>query len=117
MRIDRLDRVVLTVADVQATIGFYSRVLGMEPVESVDGCHGLAFGDGRIDLRQVGRESGPRARRPTRGSADLCFVVGTPLEQVIAELISKAVRVERGPGGSVYLRDPDGNLIELSVYS
>jgi catechol 2,3-dioxygenase-like lactoylglutathione lyase family enzyme len=126
MRIDRLDHLVLTVADIQATIGFYSRVLGMEPVEFGDGRHALAFGDSKINLHQVAKEFEPRARRPTRGSADLCFVVRTPLEQVIAELISKAVPVEEGPvkrtgalGSieSVYLRDPDGNLIELSVYS
>jgi catechol 2,3-dioxygenase-like lactoylglutathione lyase family enzyme len=116
---------VLTVADIRTTIGFYSRVLGMEPVESGDGRHALVFGASKINLHQVGKEFQPRARRPTRGSADLCFVVSTPLDQVIAELIGKAVRVEEGPvkrtGAlgpveSVYLRDPDGNLIELSVY-
>ncbi|MDX6348784.1 MAG: hypothetical protein QOF84_3574 [Streptomyces sp.] len=125
MRIDRLDHLVLTVADIQATIGFYSRVLGMEPVTFGDGRRALAFGDSKINLHQVGHELDPRARRPTRGSADLCFIVRTPLEQVLAELISKGIRVEEGPvkrtGAlgpieSVYLRDPDGNLIEISTY-
>ncbi|WP_127358180.1 VOC family protein [Actinacidiphila soli] len=125
MRIDRLDHLVLTVADIQATIGFYSRVLGMEPVTFGDGRRALVFGDSKINLHQVGHELDPKARRPTRGSADLCFIVRTPLEQVLAELISKGIRVEEGPvkrtGAlgpieSVYLRDPDGNLIEISTY-
>jgi catechol 2,3-dioxygenase-like lactoylglutathione lyase family enzyme len=125
MRIDRLDHLVLTVADIPATIGFYTRVLGMEHVTFGDGRHALAFGDSKINLHRIGREFEPKARRPTRGSADLCFVVRTPLSQVLAELISKGVPVEEGPvkrtGAlgpieSVYLRDPDGNLIEISSY-
>ncbi|MFJ5109476.1 VOC family protein [Streptomyces sp. NPDC088551] len=125
MRVERLDHLVLTVADIEATVDFYTRVLGMEPVVFGDGRRALAFGQSKINLHQAGHEFEPKAARPTPGSADLCFVVADPLERVIAELAAQGVPVEEGPvertGAlgpfvSVYVRDPDGNLVELSHY-
>ncbi|KNB53741.1 VOC family protein [Streptomyces caatingaensis] len=125
MRIDRLDHLVLTVADPDATVDFYTRVLGMTPVTFRGGRRALAFGNSKINLHEAGREFEPKAHRPTPGSADLCLVVDEPLETVVAELARHGVPVEEGPvertGAegpivSVYVRDPDGNLIELSNY-
>ncbi|MBP2368928.1 VOC family protein [Pseudonocardia parietis] len=123
MRIDHLDHLVLTVADLDRTIGFYTDVLGMEPVEFEGGRRALTFGPSKINLHEAGNEFAPRADRPTPGSADLCFITLDPLEQVQAELALHGVVVEEGPvertGArgrlrSLYLRDPDGNLIEIS---
>lgn len=125
MRIDRLDHLVLTVADMDATVGFYVRVLGMEEVTFGEGRRALAFGRSKINLHQAGREYEPKAARPTPGSADLCLITETPLELVVAELSEHGVPIEEGPvtrtGAtgpilSVYLRDPDDNLIEISTY-
>ncbi|MFD7284432.1 VOC family protein [Streptomyces sp. NPDC059863] len=125
LRVERLDHLVLTVADIEATVDFYTRVLRMEPVTFGGGRRGLAFGQSKINLHRAGHEFEPKAERPTPGSADLCFVVADPLERVIAELAARGVPVEEGPvertgalGAfvSVYVRDPDGNLIELSNY-
>ncbi len=123
MKIDHLDHLVLTVADIDATCRFYGKVLGMEVVEFGEGRTALRFGGQKINLHQAGREFEPKARHPAPGSADLCFIVTTPLQQVIAHLEQCAVAIEQGPvqrtGASgpllsVYLRDPDGNLIELA---
>lgn len=123
MQIDHLDHLVLTVADVDATLDFYSRVLGMRLVTFGEGRKALAFGNQKINLHQAGREFEPKAERPTPGSADLCFIVATPLGEVIAHLEAHRVAIVEGPvqrtGAtgpirSVYLRDPDFNLIELS---
>ena len=125
MKIDRIDHLVLTVASVDATCEFYSRVLGMEAVEFAEGRKALTFGRQKINLHQRGREYEPKALRPTPGSADLCFVSSEPIAQVVAHLRACAIRIEQGPVArtgasgpieSVYLRDPDGNLIEISVY-
>jgi len=123
MHIDHLDHLVLTVADLDVTTDFYSRVLGMQAVTFGEGRKALAFGGQKINLHQAGREFEPKAERPTPGSADLCFIVATPLEAVIAHLEQQGVAILEGPvqrtGAtgpirSVYLRDPDLNLIELS---
>jgi catechol 2,3-dioxygenase-like lactoylglutathione lyase family enzyme len=123
MQIDHLDHLVLTVADLEATIDFYTRVLGMQAVTFGAGRKALAFGNQKINLHQAGREFEPKAERPTPGSADLCFIVVTPLAEVIAHLQAQQVAIVEGPvqrtGAtgpirSVYLRDPDQNLIELS---
>jgi len=123
MNISHLDHLVLTVADLEATIDFYTRVLGMQAVNFGEGRKALAFGNQKINLHQAGREFAPKAERPTPGSADLCFIVATPLERVIAHLETQGVSIIEGPvqrtGAtdpirSVYLRDPDLNLIELS---
>ncbi|MCO5556215.1 hypothetical protein L7F22_009761 [Adiantum nelumboides] len=123
MRIDHLDHLVLTVADIDATVAFYTRVLGMEAVEFGGGRRALAFGPSKINLHEAGREFEPKAERPTPGSADLCLITLDPIEQVRRELAEAGVAVEEGPVGrtgargpllSVYLRDPDGNLVEIS---
>lgn len=125
MRIDRLDHLVLTVADIDAAIDFYTRVLGMEAVAFVAGRRALAFGTSKINLHQAGREFEPKAAHPTPGSADLCLITANPLNEIIADLEHHGVPIEEGPvtrtGAtgpirSVYIRDPDHNLLELSVY-
>jgi len=125
IRIDRLDHVVLTVRDIEATCRFYSRVLGMIP-KTFDGSRwALHFHAQKINLHPAGREFEPRATTPTPGSADLCFIVSAPLADVITHLGECGVPVLEGPvqreGAtgtmqSVYVRDPDGNLLELSTY-
>ena len=125
MKIDRIDHVVLTAFDVDRTIDFYTRVMGMEAITFAGGRRGLAFGRQKINLHQAGREFEPKALKPMPGSLDLCFITETPLDQVIARLKENGVVVADGPvqktGAlgpmmSVYFRDPDGNLIEVSNY-
>jgi len=125
MRIDRLDHLVLTVADLDATVGFYTRVLGMEPVTFGDGRRALTFGTSKINLHQAGHEFEPKAEHAVSGSADLCLIAATPIDEVIKELTDHGVPIEEGPvertGAtgpilSVYFRDPDRNLIEVSNY-
>lgn len=125
MHIDRLDHLVLTVADIDATVSFYTRVLGMKAVTFGAGRTALAFGHSKINLHQAGHEFEPNARRPTPGSADLCLIAADPLEELTEELIARDVPIEEGPvertgatGSilSVYFRDPDQNLIEVSNY-
>ncbi|QJR14118.1 VOC family protein [Usitatibacter palustris] len=123
--IDRIDHVVLTVADIDRTCEFYSRVLGMERVTFAGGRTGLAFGRQKINLHQAGREFEPKALKPTPGAIDMCFIAATPLDQVAAHLKACGVAIAQGPvektgalGAmmSVYFRDPDGNLLEVSNY-
>lgn len=125
MRIDRLDHLVLTVASIEVTVDFYTRVLGMRAVTFGAGRTALAFGTSKINLHEAGREFEPRAWRPTPGSADLCLIVSEEIPAVLAELAAAGVTAEEGPvertGAlgtmiSCYLRDPDQNLIELSHY-
>ena len=98
MHIDRLDHLVLTVADIDATVDFYTRILGMRAVTFGPGRTGLAFGHSKINLHQAGREFEPKAHRPTPGSADLCLIAADPLEQVIEELTAHDVPHRGGPG-------------------
>lgn len=123
MHIDHLDHLVLTVRDVDATIAFYERVLGMRAVTFGAGRRALAFGSQKINLHPASAPMAPHALQPTPGSGDLCFIAATPLAEVIAHLEAQGVAVELGPvqrtGAtgpilSVYFRDPDGNLIEVS---
>ncbi|ANL70448.1 glyoxalase/bleomycin resistance protein/dioxygenase family protein [Rhizobium phaseoli] len=123
IRIDRLDHLVLTVADITATCDFYSRILGMSVETFADGRKALKFGRQKINLHQAGHEFEPKARHATPGSGDLCFIAETPLADVIAHLQTGGIVIEEGPvertGASgrlrsVYFRDPDGNLIEVS---
>ena len=125
MRIDRLDHLVLTVADIAATVEFYTRVLGMQAVTFGAGRTALGFGRSKINLHRAGHEFEPKAHRPTPGSADLCLIADGSLDQVIEELAGRGVPIEEGPvertGAtgpirSVYFRDPDRNLIEVSTY-
>lgn len=125
IRLDRLDHLVLTVRDIDATIDFYTRVLGMQAVTFGEGRRALHFGQQKINLHQAGAEFDPKAARPAPGSADLCFISRTPLEQVMQHLASCGVSLEllpsrrtgaQGAIQSLYVRDPDGNLIEISTY-
>jgi catechol 2,3-dioxygenase-like lactoylglutathione lyase family enzyme len=123
IRIERLDHLVLTVADLGRTCAFYEGVLGMQVVGFGNGRTALVFGDQKINLHQSGREFEPKAAKPGPGSADLCFIVATPLSAVVGHLANCGVAIEQGPvprtGAvgpilSLYIRDPDGNLIELA---
>jgi catechol 2,3-dioxygenase-like lactoylglutathione lyase family enzyme len=123
--IDRIDHLVLTVADVDQTMDFYVRVLGMEPVTFGAGRRALGFGRHKLNLHQAGRELEPKARRPTPGSVDVCLITTDPLDRVLDHLRAHQVPVEEGPVArtgatgpitSIYFRDPDGNLIEVSTY-
>ena len=123
MRVLRIDHIVLTVADVETTIAFYQRVLGMTAVSFGEGRRGLAFGDQKLNLHQAGREFEPKARKPTPGAIDLCFTTDLPLEEVAAHLRRQSIEIEHGPVDkvgarralrSLYFRDPDGNLIEVA---
>jgi catechol 2,3-dioxygenase-like lactoylglutathione lyase family enzyme len=125
LRLDRLDHLVLTVANVEKTVAFYTGVLGLVEVSFSGNRKALVFGRQKINLHQKGAEIEPHARVPVPGSADLCFIAGTPLDGVIKILRQKAVPIELGPvertGAtgqmtSVYIRDPDFNLIEISNY-
>jgi catechol 2,3-dioxygenase-like lactoylglutathione lyase family enzyme len=123
IRVDRLDHIVLTVADVDATCAFYERVLGMRVVTFGQGRKALAFGVQKINLHAHGREFEPKAERPTPGSADLCFITATPLDEIVAHLRAQGVVIVEGPVArtgatgplrSIYFRDPDRNLIEVA---
>ena len=126
MKIDSIDHVVFTVKDIKATCDFYTKVLGMEVVTFGEGRKALAFGSQKINLQQLGRESTLVADKPTPGSADICFVTSVPVSEVIAHLNPSGVRLVGGPvernGArgmmtSVYFRDPDLNLVEVSNYA
>jgi catechol 2,3-dioxygenase-like lactoylglutathione lyase family enzyme len=125
MKLDRLDHLVLTVRNIDTTCTFYSNVLGMEVVTFENGRKALGFGSQKINLHEVGKEFEPKAYRPTPGSADLCFTTTTPIDKVVTRLELSKVRILEGPvkrtGAlgtmiSVYFRDPDLNLIEVSNY-
>jgi len=123
--IDRIDHIVLTVHDIDRTLDFYARVLGMEKITFAGGRRDLAFGGQKLNLHQAGREFEPRALAPTPGAIDLCFIAASPLAEVIEALKAAGVVIIEGPVAktgalgamqSVYFRDPDGNLIEVSNY-
>jgi catechol 2,3-dioxygenase-like lactoylglutathione lyase family enzyme len=123
MRIDRLDHFVLTVASIERTCDFYGRVLGMEVTTFGNGRKALQFGRQKINLHEAGREFEPKSHRPTPGSADFCLITASAIEEVVRHLNHLDVPIEEGPvprtGASgpilsVYLRDPDSNLIEVS---
>jgi len=125
MNINRLDHLVLTVNNIEATCSFYKRVLGMEVVVFGGGRKALTFGAQKINLHQKGKEYEPKALNPTPGSGDLCFITSVPISEVIAHLNSCGIEIIEGPvmrtGAtgpiiSVYFRDPDLNLIEVSNY-
>ncbi len=125
MKIDRIDHLVLTVRDLAATLDFYTRVLGREEVRFGAGRTALRFGRHKINLHEKGREFEPRAATATPGSADFCLIAATPLDPVGRRLGGGGGAVALGPVrppgaagpiDSVYLRDPDGNLVEISTY-
>jgi catechol 2,3-dioxygenase-like lactoylglutathione lyase family enzyme len=126
MNVNRLDHLVLTVASIEATVDFYTRVLGMEAIIFGTGRTALRFGTSKINLHQAGKEFEPKALRPTPGSADFCLIVDDDIATVIADLTGAGIMIEEGPVDrtgatgpivSCYLRDPDQNLIELSNYT
>lgn len=123
MRVERLDHLRLTVRDLDATCAFYTRILGMSEQRSDSGNRSLTFGRQKINLCLRGQEAAPQPTQPTPGSADLCFITSEPLARVACHLRENGVAVEDGPveqaGAcgpilSIYVRDPDENLIELS---
>jgi catechol 2,3-dioxygenase-like lactoylglutathione lyase family enzyme len=123
MHIDALDHVVLTVRDMERTCEFYSRILGMQVVEFQGDRKALKFGAQKFNLHQAGSEFEPKAAVPTPGSIDLCLLTSVPMNDVLEHLQLNGVAIVEGPvhktgavGAllSVYMRDPDGNLIEVS---
>jgi catechol 2,3-dioxygenase-like lactoylglutathione lyase family enzyme len=123
--IDRLDHLVLTTADEAGCVHFYCGVLGMELQTFGEGRKAFVFGRQKINLHIRGREFEPKAEHPTPGALDLCFIAAVPLQQVQARLAKHGIAIECGPvqrtGAcgpirSVYVRDPDRNLIEISEY-
>jgi catechol 2,3-dioxygenase-like lactoylglutathione lyase family enzyme len=125
MNVESIDHIVLTVKDIDATCAFYARALGMRITTFGGGRKALCFGRQKINLHQQGQEFEPKAERPTPGSADLCFVTAVPVPEVIEHLNACGVEILEGPvqraGAmgdmiSVYFRDPDGNLVEVSSY-
>ncbi len=125
VRIKGLDHIVLTVKDIETTCDFYHQVLGFEILTFGDNRKALQFGDQKINLHRSGEEIEPYAGQPTPGSADLCFITLTPVADIVDFLNQNRVAIELGPvkrsgarGGmiSIYIRDPDNNLLELSNY-
>ncbi|NEQ55689.1 MAG: VOC family protein [Leptolyngbya sp. SIO3F4] len=125
MKISSIDHIVMTVKSIDVTCEFYSHTLGMDVISFGTGRKALSFGTQKINLHEVGKEFEPKAHRPTPGSLDLCLITETPITQVLDHLASVNVEVLEGPiertgamGAiiSLYFRDPDQNLIEISNY-
>jgi catechol 2,3-dioxygenase-like lactoylglutathione lyase family enzyme len=125
MNIERVDHFVLTVHNLDSTCEFYSRVFGMEVVTFEEDRKALQFGQQKLNLHAAGKEFEPKALNATPGSADLCFITKNPLEEVIQHMKNCHVEILQGPVrrtgamgaiASIYVRDPDGNLIEVSNY-
>ncbi len=125
MEIASIDHFVLTVRSITETCAFYERVLGMKATEFGQGRWSLSFGRQKINLHQVGKEFEPRARTAQPGTGDFCLISGEPLEAVVRHLEKEGVAIEigpvpktgaAGPITSVYIRDPDDNLVEISEY-
>jgi catechol 2,3-dioxygenase-like lactoylglutathione lyase family enzyme len=121
--IERLDHLVLTTRHRESCIDFYTRVLGVRLETFGEGRVAFRFGDQKINLHEAGRELEPKADRPTPGGLDLCFMADMPLAAVIRGLEAAGVPIELGPvprtGAtgpiqSIYVRDPDGNLVEIA---
>jgi catechol 2,3-dioxygenase-like lactoylglutathione lyase family enzyme len=128
VKIERIDHFVLTVASIDVACAFYTRVLGMQVVrfESMGSARvALAFGKQKINLHQADAVPDPNALKPTPGAADFCLITETPMEEVLTHLQRCNVPVILGPVArtgatgrmiSVYVRDPDLNLVEISNY-
>ncbi|MEC6795895.1 VOC family protein [Photobacterium sp. S4TG1] len=125
MKISHIDHLVLTVADINVSVNFYQRVLGMQLITFGDNRFALHFGNQKINLHQYGAEFEPKAQTVHMGSADLCFITPTDLAQAQQHIEQCGVTIIEGPvertGAmgkiiSIYFRDPDGNLIEIANY-
>jgi catechol 2,3-dioxygenase-like lactoylglutathione lyase family enzyme len=125
MKIERIDHLVLTVKNIQVSCQFYHQVLGMEIITFGDNRYALKFGEQKINLHQLNQEFEPKAGFPTPGSADLCLITLVPLSQVIEHCDRCGVSIVLGPitrtgakGNieSIYIRDPDQNLLEIANY-
>ena len=125
MQINRIDHLVLTVADIERTVDFYQRVFAMQRIEFAGGRIALRCGAQKINLHQLGSEFEPKAQQVKAGSADLCLIADTPINEALEHIRQQGVDIIDGPversganGAivSLYLRDPDGNLIEISNY-
>ena len=123
MKVEQLDHLVLPVSDIESIAHFYTTHLGMEKRTFGEGRVALHFGDQKINLHPAGWDYEPKAKVSVAGTADLCFLVSEPVESLHADLIEGEIEVIEGPvertGASgrilsIYIRDPDGNLIELS---
>lgn len=123
--IDHIDHIVLTTRDLQGCIRFYTEILGMKLEKFAEGRLALKFGNQKINLHEWGKEFEPRAHVAAPGTLDLCFIASTSLDEVVKALKAKNVAILEGPvkktgakGAmmSVYVRDPDLNLVEISVY-
>ena len=123
MIIEQLDHLVLTVRDIKTSCDFYQQLLGMDVAEFEGGRKALVFGSQKINLHLYGNEIAPHAAHPTPGAADLCFLTSMPIAQFLARCSEYAIDILAGPvqrsGASgpilsVYLRDPDGNLLEIA---
>lgn len=124
MKIDRIDYLVLTVIDIEATCTFYRNVLGMEVETFGEGRKALKFGNQKLNLHQKGKEFEPKADHPTPGAIDIYFITTDAIDQIKAELENKNIQTQgvfertgaTGKIRSIYFRDPDQNLIEVSNY-
>ena len=123
IKVKSLDHLVLTVADLDATLNFYVATLGMNHIQ-FGKRHAIRFGDQKVNLHVAGEEFEPKSAHPTPGSGDLCFIIDGSLDEAEAHLRASGILIEEGPVDrtgatgplrSLYLRDPDQNLIELSV--
>lgn len=121
--IGTIDHVVLTTGDLDKCLDFYTHVLGMRVERYGQGRIALRFGDHKFNVHPPGFNAGLKARVPTPGSLDLCFLADRPLDEVVARLTQEGIPIEEGPSNragarftirSVYVRDPDGNLVEIS---
>ena len=125
MKIKKIDHLVLTVKDIEASCRFYTTVLTMEEVSFGQGRKAVAFGNQKINFHQHGQELEPRALHPTPGSGDLCFITDDSISDVIEHIQSCGIEIiegpvartgAKGPMTSIYIRDPDQNLIEIATY-
>ena len=125
MKIKHIDHLVLTVKDINASCRFYTTVLGMEEVSFGHGRKAVVFGNQKINFHQRGQELEPKALHPTRGSGDLCFIADDPISEVLGHIQSCGIEIiegpvartgAKGPMTSIYIRDPDQNLIEIATY-
>ena len=122
----RIDHIVLTVCDIDKTIQFYRDVLGMNEITFGDKRKALQFGNQKINLHPESSEISPKAKHPATGAMDICFITLSPIANVIDDLRKLNINIELGPvqrqgaqgnTTSVYIRDPDENLIEIAHYN